>query len=86
MYYIRFANCVLSLELSFPGSSSLGWSERLEIQEQYDEVREERIEELSGNLVSCMTGEEGAGGKLNFERKMFCKIIRELFFVTNDCE
>ena len=33
-----------------------GWSERLELQEQYADIREERMEELTDSLVSCMTG------------------------------
>jgi len=40
----------------------LGWSERLELQEQYANLREEELEEMTDNLVSCMTGEEGNGG------------------------
>eukprot|EP00095_Tigriopus_kingsejongensis_P005779 maker-scaffold698_size109766-snap-gene-0.18 protein:Tk05779 transcript:maker-scaffold698_size109766-snap-gene-0.18-mRNA-1 annotation:"hypothetical protein LOTGIDRAFT_235292" len=39
----------------------LGWSERLELQEQYADIREERLEALEDNLVSCMTGPEGQG-------------------------
>jgi len=39
-----------------------GWSERLELQEQYADVREERMEELTESLVTCMMGEEGRGG------------------------
>merc|ERR1711997_366456 len=39
-----------------------GWSERLELQEHYADVREERMEELTESLVTCMTGEEGRGG------------------------
>ena len=33
-----------------------GWSERLELQEQYADIREERMDELTESLVSCMTG------------------------------
>ncbi len=40
----------------------LGWSERLELQELYAEVREDRMDELTDSLVSCMTGEEAKGG------------------------
>ena len=40
----------------------LGWSERLELQEQYADLREEKLEEMTDNLMSCMTGEEGQGG------------------------
>jgi hypothetical protein len=43
----------------------LGWSERLELQEYYSEVREDRMEELADSLVDCMTGEEGRGGDLS---------------------
>jgi hypothetical protein len=40
-----------------------GWSERLELQEQYADIREERMLDLTDSLVTCMTGEEGLGGK-----------------------
>ncbi len=40
-----------------------GWSERLELQEYYAEVREEKMEQLEDNLVDCMTGKEGEGGE-----------------------
>ena len=48
----------------------LGWSERLELQEQFAEVREEKMESLAENLVSCMTGEEGKGGKYKLSLSM----------------
>ena len=35
-----------------------GWSERLELQEQYADIREERMDELTESLVSCMTGND----------------------------
>lgn len=34
-----------------------GWSERLELQEQYADIREERMDQLTESLVSCMTSE-----------------------------
>ena len=34
----------------------------MELQEQFADVREERMEELTESLVTCMTGEEGRGG------------------------
>ena len=40
----------------------LGWSSRIEIHEQFAEVQDEKLEELTDNLVSCMTGPEGQGG------------------------
>jgi len=39
-----------------------GWSSRIEIHEQFAEVQDERLEELTDSLVSCMTGPEGQGG------------------------
>ena len=39
----------------------LGWSEKLELQEQYADLREEKIDSLTDNLVSCMVGPEGKG-------------------------
>jgi hypothetical protein len=39
-----------------------GWSSRIEIHEQFAEVQDEKLEELTDNLVSCMTGPEGQGG------------------------
>jgi chromosome segregation ATPase len=41
----------------------LGWSERLELQEHYADLREEKLGEMTDNLVSCITGEEGNGGE-----------------------
>ena len=52
----------LALGLGLGIGHFLGWSERLELQEMYAEVREDRMEELTDSLVSCMTGEEAAGG------------------------
>ena len=52
----------LALGLGLGVGHFLGWSERLELQEMYAEVREDRMEELTDSLVSCMTGEEAAGG------------------------
>ena len=52
----------LALGLGLGIGHFLGWSERLELQEMYAEVREDRMDELTDSLVSCMTGEEAAGG------------------------
>ena len=40
----------------------IGWSEKLELQEQYAEERETKMDELTDSLVTCITGEEGNGG------------------------
>ena len=48
---------------NYPFFQFQGWSERLELQEQYADVREERMDELTDSLVTCMTGEEGRGGE-----------------------
>ena len=39
-----------------------GWSSRIEIHQQFAEVQDERLEELTDSLVSCMTGPESQGG------------------------
>ncbi len=52
-----------------------GWSERLELQEQYADVREERLSELTDSLVSCMTGVEGQGGE---DQDLDERVIRQL--------
>ena len=41
----------------------LGLSERLEVQEMYENLQEERLDLLQGDLVSCIEGEEGLGGQ-----------------------
>lgn len=63
------ANYVLSGLLLFLGVLTigiglghfLGWSEKLELQEQYADLREDKIESLTDNLVNCMVGPEGQG-------------------------
>ncbi|TRY73327.1 hypothetical protein TCAL_06037 [Tigriopus californicus] len=54
----------------------LGWSERLELQEYYADIREERLEALEDNLVSCMTGPEGQGQD---DQDLDDKVIRQLW-------
>jgi len=40
----------------------LGLSERLEVQEMYENLQEERLDTLQEDLVTCIEGEEGLGG------------------------
>ena len=40
-----------------------GVSERLEVQEMYEHLQDEKLDSLQDNLVSCIEGEEGKGGK-----------------------
>ena len=49
---------VFSLVLGLGFGHFKGWSERLELQEQYADVREERMDELTDSLVSCMTSSQ----------------------------
>ena len=58
----------------------MGWSERLELREQYADIREEKLEEMTENLVSCMNGEEGNGGD---DQDLEDRIIQQLS-VEND--
>jgi len=39
-----------------------GWSSRIELHVQFAEVQDEKLEELTDSLVTCMTGVEGQGG------------------------
>ena len=47
---------VATLVLGLGLGHFLGWSERLELQEQYADIREERMDQLTESLVTCMTG------------------------------
>ena len=47
----------------------LGLSERLEVQEMYENLQEERLDTLQEDLVTCIEGEEGLGGSL------FCDVF-----------
>ena len=40
----------------------LGLSERLEVQEMFENLQEERLDNLQDDLVTCINGEEGQGG------------------------
>ena len=41
----------------------LGLSERLEVQEMFENLQEERLDNLQDDLVTCINGEEGHGGE-----------------------
>ena len=43
----------------------LGLSERLEVQEMFEHLQEEKLDTLQGELVTCIEGEEGQGGRDN---------------------
>ena len=43
----------------------LGLSERLEVQEMFSDLQEERLDNLQDDLVTCINGEEGQGGEQN---------------------
>ena len=43
----------------------LGLSERLEIEEMFEHLQEEKLDTLQGELVTCIEGEEGQGGRNN---------------------
>ena len=59
----------------------LGLSERLEVQEMYENLQEERLDTLQEDLVTCIEGEEGLGGSLFcvvFEKFMEEKLYKDL--------
>ena len=55
--------CSLNCLILFLCVTNLGLSERLEVQEMYENLQEERLDLLQGDLVSCIEGEEGLGGR-----------------------
>ena len=60
MFYV--STKIVDLHFILTCFEMLGWSSRIEIHEQFAEVQDEKLEELTDNLVSCMTGPEGQGG------------------------
>ena len=59
----------------------LGLSERLEVQEMYENLQEERLDTLQEDLVTCIEGEEGLGGSffvMFFEKFMEGKLYKDL--------
>jgi len=59
----------------------IGWSEKLELQEQYAEERETKMDELTDSLVTCITGEEGNGGD---DQDLEERVIRQLSEENNE--
>jgi hypothetical protein len=43
--------------------AATGLNERLEVVELYDQLQEERLDSLQDDLVTCISGAEGHGGK-----------------------
>ena len=41
----------------------IGLSERMEVRDMFENLQEERLDNLQEDLVSCIEGEEGQGGK-----------------------
>ena len=65
---------VATLVLGLGLGHFLGWSERLELQEQYADIREERMDQLTESLVTCMTG----------KNKTECyRLVEDEFFEMN---
>jgi hypothetical protein len=59
----------------------LGLSERLEVQEMYMDVQEEKLDILQEDLVSCIDGEEGKGGD---DQDLDDRVIRQLWQENQD--
>ena len=56
----------------------LGWSERLELQEQYEDLPEDKFGEMPENLVSCSAAGEGkAGGVYKLEERIIKQLSEE---------
>jgi len=54
----------------------LGLSERLEVQEMYDNLQEERLDNLQEDLVLCIEGDEGHGGD---DQDLDDRVIKKLW-------
>eukprot|EP00092_Neocalanus_flemingeri_P032915 GFUD01035797.1.p1 GENE.GFUD01035797.1~~GFUD01035797.1.p1 ORF type:complete len:1098 (-),score=439.90 GFUD01035797.1:633-3926(-) len=54
----------------------LGLSERLEVQEMYEHLQDEKLDTLQGDLVTCIEGEEGQGGD---DQDLDDRVIRQLW-------
>jgi len=54
----------------------VGLSERLEVQEMYEHLQDEKLDTLQSDLVTCIEGEEGQGGD---DQDLDDKVIRQLW-------
>merc|ERR1712061_443168 len=54
----------------------LGLSERLEVQDMFENLQEERLDNLQEDLVSCIEGEEGQGGD---DQDLDDRVIKQLW-------
>merc|ERR1712079_710488 len=59
----------------------LGLSERLEVQEMYENLQEERLDTLQEDLVTCIEGEEGLGGD---DQDLDDRVIKQLWEENQD--
>ena len=57
----------------------LGLSERLEVQEMFENLQEERLDNLQDDLVTCINGEEGQGGERASHCVYFPSVRRNIF-------
>lgn len=56
----------------------LGLSERLEVQEMFENLQEERLDNLQDDLVTCINGDEGQGGEQSHIHVVLCRVESEL--------
>merc|ERR1719510_1724888 len=59
----------------------LGLSERLEVQEMFENSQEERLDNLQDDLVTCINGEEGHGGD---DQDLDDRVIKKLWEENQD--
>merc|ERR1712198_54339 len=71
----------LALAIGLGIGHFLGLSERLEVQEMYENLQEERLDLLQGDLVSCIEGEEGLGGD---DQDLDDRVIKQLWEENQD--
>jgi len=75
-FLTAFVILALALVIGLGIGHFLGLSERLEVQEMFEHLQEEKLDTLQGELVTCIEGEEGQGGD---DQDLDDRVIRQLW-------
>merc|ERR1719153_416391 len=75
-FLTAFVVLALALVIGLGIGHFLGLSERLEVQEMFEHLQEEKLDTLQGELVTCIEGEEGQGGD---DQDLDDRVIRQLW-------
>jgi len=80
-FLTAFVILALALVIGLGIGHFLGLSERLEVQEMYEHMQDEKLDSLQGDLVTCIEGEEGHGGD---DQDLDDRVIRQLWDENQD--